>query len=67
MPYDHSFPIYLYWHLVILGIILGLLGHLYKKRFIWIKKVYLKITWLPRWLHGLIPLAILIQLCIIGH
>ena len=62
MPYDHSFPIYLYWHLVILGIILGLLGHLYKKGLFGLKKVYLKITWLPRWLHGLIPLAILIPI-----
>lgn len=62
MPYDHSFPIYLYWHLVILGIILGLLGHLYKKGLFGLKKVYLKITWLPRWLHGLIPLALLIPI-----
>ena len=57
-----SFPIYLYWHLVILGIILGLLGHLYKKGLFGLKKVYLKITWLPRWLHGLIPLALLIPI-----
>lgn len=62
ITYNHSFPISLYWHLVILGIILGLLGHLYKKGLFAFKKIYAKITILPRWLHGLIPLMILIPI-----
>lgn len=62
ITYNHPFPIILYWHLIILGIILGLLGHLYKKGLFSFKKVYAKITFLPRWLHGLIPLAILIPI-----
>ena len=60
--YNHSFPIVLYWHLIILGILLGVLGHLYKVGLFSLKKVYARITFLPRWLHGLIPLAILIPI-----
>ncbi|EFG55437.1 ClC family H(+)/Cl(-) exchange transporter [Lactobacillus amylolyticus] len=62
IPYNHSFPIPLYWHLVLLGLVLGLCGHLYKVGLFGLKKVYLKIKILPRWLHGLIPLAILIPM-----
>lgn len=62
LPYKHAFPLGLYWHLIILGVILGLLGHFYKKGLFGLKKVYLKITWLLRWLHGLIPLAILVPI-----
>src|SRR5699024_12472377 len=58
IQYNYSFPISLYWHLLILGILLGLLGHLYKVGLFSLKKVYAKITILPRWLHGLIPLEI---------
>lgn len=62
MTYNSMFPIPDYWHLIILGIILGLLGHLYKKGLFGFKKVYAKITFLPKWLLGLIPLAILIPI-----
>ncbi|KRL87518.1 ClC family H(+)/Cl(-) exchange transporter [Lactobacillus kalixensis] len=62
ITYNRPFPIYLYWHLLILGIILGLLGHAYKKGLFAFKKVYAKITKIPRWLHGLIPLAILLPI-----
>lgn len=62
IPYNHSFPIGLYWHLIVLGVLLGLLGHLYKVGLFNLKKVYAKITFLPRWLHGLIPLAFLIPI-----
>ena len=62
IPYNYSFPINLYWHLIILGVLLGLLGHLYKVGLFSLKKVYAKITFLPRWLHGLIPLALLIPI-----
>lgn len=62
IAYNNSFPIILYWHLLLLGILLGLFGHLYKIGLFSLKKVYAKITALPRWLHGLIPLAILIPI-----
>lgn len=62
IQYNNSFPIVLYWHLLILGIILGLVGHFYKVGLFSFKKFYKKITFLPRWLHGIIPLVILIPI-----
>ncbi len=62
ITYTHVFPIQLYWHLLILGVLIGLFGHLYKVWLFKLKKEYLKITIIPRWLHGLIPLAILIPI-----
>ena len=62
IPYNHSFPIVLYWHLILLGLILGLLGHLYKIGLFSLKKIYKKITIIPSWLYGIIPLIILIPI-----
>lgn len=62
ITYNYSFPLPLYWHLILLGLVLGVLGHFYKVGLFSLKKVYLKIKFLPRWLHGLIPLAILIPI-----
>ncbi|WEV37004.1 ClC family H(+)/Cl(-) exchange transporter [Lactobacillus sp. ESL0677] len=62
LSYNHTFPILLYWHLVFLGIILGLLGYLYKAGLFSCKKLYAKITFLPNWLYGVIPLALLIPI-----
>ena len=62
IPYNYSFPISLYWHLVLLGLILGIIGHFYKVGLFNFKKVYKKITILPRWLHGIIPLVILLPI-----
>lgn len=62
IAYNHVFPLPLYWHLILLGILLGLFGHLYKSGLFGLKKVYLRIKWLPRWLHGLIPLALLLPI-----
>ncbi|MBA1392348.1 ClC family H(+)/Cl(-) exchange transporter, partial [Lactobacillus sp. XV13L] len=60
LVYRHSFPIALYGHLLVLGLILGLLGHVYKQGLFKGKELYAKITVIPSWLHGLIPLALLI-------
>lgn len=62
LTYNFRLPINLYWHLLILGLILGLLGHLYKVGLFSLKKVYAKIHFLPSWLYGLIPLIILIPI-----
>lgn len=62
ITYRHAFPIPLYWHLLLLGVLIGLLGHLYKTGLFSVKRLYLKIAWLPRWLHGLIPLALLVPI-----
>ena len=62
IPYEHTFPIKIYWHLILLGLILGLLGHLYKMGLFSVKKVYLRFKALPRWLHGLIPMVFLVPI-----
>ena len=62
LTYNFRLPTNLYWHLLILGIILGLFGHLYKLGLFSLKKVYAKIHFLPSWLYGLIPLVILIPI-----
>ena len=62
LHYDHMLPLNLYWHLVILGLLIGILGHLYKIGLFNVKKLYAKITFLPSWLYSLIPLAILIPI-----
>ena len=60
--YRHTFPVKLYGYLLLLGLILGLLGHLYKVGLFKVKKLYAKITFLPSWLYGLIPLVLLIPI-----
>ena len=62
LVYRHSFPVKLYGYLLILGLLLGLLGHLYKTGLFKGKKLYTKITFLPSWLYGLIPLFLLIPI-----
>jgi H+/Cl- antiporter ClcA len=61
ISYNHSFPILQYWHLLLLGIFLGLVGRFYQWGLFSFNKFYEKIP-LPRWLHGLIPAAILIPI-----
>lgn len=62
LVYRHTFPVQLYGHLLVLGLLLGLLGHLYKVGLFKGKEFYAKIKILPNWLYGLIPLVILIPI-----
>ena len=62
LTYHRTFPIKSYYHLLILGLILGLFGHLYKLGLFKTKNLYAKIDFLPSWLFGLIPLALLIPI-----
>ncbi|WEV41029.1 ClC family H(+)/Cl(-) exchange transporter [Lactobacillus sp. ESL0684] len=62
LTYNYSFPIPLYWHLLILGVLLGILGHLYKIGLFNCKKLYEKVRFLPKWLFGFIPLLLLIPI-----
>ncbi|AKP68247.1 ClC family H(+)/Cl(-) exchange transporter [Companilactobacillus ginsenosidimutans] len=59
IPYKFSLPIKYYWHLIILGIILGLLGRLYQKVLLIMPTVYAK-THIPRAYQGIIPLILLL-------
>lgn len=61
IPYKYSLPIKHYWHLIILGIILGLMGRLYQICTLSMPAVYAK-TRIPRYLQGLIPLILIVPL-----
>lgn len=62
IKYNVAFPLPLYWHLLVLGIILGILGWVYQKGLLNLTKVYKKIKIIPRWLQGIIPLILLIPI-----
>lgn len=62
IKYNLAFPLPLYWHLLLLGVILGVLGWVYQKGLLNLTKVYKRIKFIPRWLHGLIPLMLLIPI-----
>lgn len=62
MAYSHTLPLWQYFHLIILGIFLGLLGLVYDKFTLGVPKVYSKIFKFPRWFHGIIPLIILVPI-----
>ncbi|WP_039943017.1 ClC family H(+)/Cl(-) exchange transporter, partial [Lactobacillus equicursoris] len=62
IDYKHSFPILQYWHLLLLGAFLGLIGRLYQWGLLNFSHVYQKIPVLPRWLHGVIPAVLLVPI-----
>lgn len=62
IDYKHSFPILQYWHLLLLGAFLGLIGRLYQWGLLNFSHVYQKLTVLPRWLHGVIPAVLLVPI-----
>ncbi|WP_300561434.1 ClC family H(+)/Cl(-) exchange transporter [Companilactobacillus sp.] len=59
IPYKFSLPVGMYWHLIALGIILGLLGRLYQIVILYMPSLYAK-TKIPRSFQGLIPLILLV-------
>jgi H+/Cl- antiporter ClcA len=61
LVYMRTMPIGMYWHLILLGILLGLLGMLYSKCTLAMPHIY-ALTKIPRPLQGLIPLLLVIPL-----
>ncbi|KRK63799.1 Chloride channel protein [Companilactobacillus tucceti DSM 20183] len=59
VPYKFSMPVKYYWHLLLLGIVLGLLGRLYQVVLLSMPKIYSK-TRIPRNLQGIVPLILII-------
>lgn len=59
IPYKFSLPINYYWHLIVLGVVLGLLGRLYQVVLLYMPSLYAK-TKIPRHYQGLIPLILLL-------
>lgn len=62
LKHPNSLPLDMYWHLIVLGIILGLFGYLYQICTLNLKKLYNKIKFLPRWLHSLVPFILIIPI-----
>lgn len=61
VPYRYSLPVKYYWHLIVLGIILGLMGRLYQIATLSMPSIY-NLTRLPRYIQGIIPLLMIIPL-----
>lgn len=57
-----SLPLKYYWTLVILGIFVGLLGLMYQKVLLKTSEWYSKITFLPSYFYGIIPLLLVIPI-----
>ncbi|MCD2256874.1 chloride channel protein [Lactobacillus sp. CC-MHH1034] len=62
LNYQRSLPVNLYWHLLLLGIILGLLGRLYQIVLLNQDKFYRYFKFIPKAFLGLVPLLVLIPL-----
>lgn len=63
ITYANAFPLRDYWHLLILGILLGLLGYLYQRVLLWMPKLYQRLfPKLPRYFQGLVPLLLVIPI-----
>ncbi|MFT8393678.1 MAG: ClC family H(+)/Cl(-) exchange transporter [Liquorilactobacillus ghanensis] len=60
LNYSRSLPISSYWHLILLGIILGLFGYLYQRVLLMMPCWYYKLTHLPRFLQGIVPFTLII-------
>lgn len=61
LSYARSMPVTLYWHLLALGVVLGLLGFLYQRVLLAMPKWYAA-THIPRAFQGIVPLLLVIPL-----
>ncbi|MCI1466407.1 MAG: ClC family H(+)/Cl(-) exchange transporter [Lactobacillus sp.] len=62
LPEVRSFPLHLYWHLLILGVLLGVLSWVYQWALLHGTLIYEKIKFLPRWLDGILPMILLVPI-----
>lgn len=60
LSYSRSLPITSYWHLILLGVLLGLLGYLYQRVLLAMPRWYQRLTHLPRVIQGVVPFILLI-------
>lgn len=61
LVYDRPLPVSLYWHLLLLGGLLGVLGYAYQKTLLAMPKLY-SYTRIPRALQGLVPFLLVIPI-----
>lgn len=62
--YSRPLPITLYWHLLLLGVLLGVLGLAYQKALLAMPKLF-SFTHIPRALQGLVPFLLVIPIGLI--
>ena len=60
LSYSRSLPVSSYWHLILLGILLGLFGYLYQRILLVMPRWYRNLTHLPRPLQGIVPFLLVI-------
>lgn len=62
VPYHYSLPAQLYWHLVIMGILLGLLGRFYQVVILRLDHWTSKLTWLKPVCYPVVPMLLVIPI-----
>lgn len=62
VPYQHELPVQLYWHLLVLGILLGLLGHFYQLIILRLDRWTKKLTWLKPSAYPIIPMLLVMPI-----
>lgn len=60
--YQHMLPTNLYWHLLLLGLLLGLLGRLYQIVILHLDSWTAKIKWLPAFAYPVLPFLLVIPI-----
>lgn len=60
VPYNYMLPNNLYWHLLVLGILLGLLGRFYQVVILHLNGWAAKLKWLPAFAYPVIPFLLVI-------
>ncbi|WP_267201295.1 ClC family H(+)/Cl(-) exchange transporter [Limosilactobacillus kribbianus] len=62
VPYNHMLPTRYYWHLIVLGLLLGLLGRFYQLVILRLGKWTAKLKWLPPFAYPVIPFLLVMPI-----
>lgn len=62
VPYEHMLPNNLYWHLIVLGIMLGILGRLYQVVILSLSRWAAKLRFIPPIAYPVIPFLMVIPI-----
>lgn len=62
VPYDHMLPTRFYWHLVVMGLCLGLLGRLYQIVILHLNTWTGKFKWVPAFAYPVVPFLLVIPI-----
>lgn len=62
VPYNHMLPTKYYWHLIVLGLLLGLLGRFYQVVILRLGKWTAKLKWLPPFAYPVIPFLLVMPI-----